>query len=126
MTFALYGPGDDGCATPLTSAGVAVSGNGIYSSAPFAASAAGVYRWVAAYGGDANNLSAGPERVQRSGRRGDGDRASGRRHAAAGRRAATATATAAAAVAPPAPPPLPRRRGGGAALERVRVLVAAR
>ena len=60
LTFRLYGPGDDGCATPLTTSTAAASGNGIYSAAAFTARTAGTYRWVADYGGDANNRAAGP------------------------------------------------------------------
>jgi uncharacterized repeat protein (TIGR01451 family) len=60
LTFRLYGPGDDGCATPLTTSTAVASGNGIYSAAPFTARSAGTYRWVADYGGDANNRAAGP------------------------------------------------------------------
>jgi hypothetical protein len=39
----------------FTSAAVAVSGNGTYSSGPFTPSAAGTYYWTAGYTGDANN-----------------------------------------------------------------------
>jgi uncharacterized repeat protein (TIGR01451 family) len=60
MTFRLYGPGDDGCATPLRTSTAAVSGNGIYAAPAFTAAAPGTYRWVADYGGDANNRAAGP------------------------------------------------------------------
>ena len=61
VTFALYGPNDANCATPiliragqpltLTSAtsGTATSGAGFTPTAP------GTYRWIASYSGDANN-----------------------------------------------------------------------
>jgi hypothetical protein len=54
--FRLYGPNDAGCtAAPVfTSLGVPVV-NHAATSAPFTPTAAGVYRWVATYSGDANN-----------------------------------------------------------------------
>ncbi|MCO5314764.1 MAG: hypothetical protein M9938_01150 [Solirubrobacterales bacterium] len=57
VTFKAYGPGDTGCsATPVfTSDPVTVSGNGTYSSPGFTPDSSGSYRWVASYGGDANN-----------------------------------------------------------------------
>jgi uncharacterized repeat protein (TIGR01451 family) len=60
ITFRVYGPGDDACATPLSATTAAVSGNGIYGAPAFATTAPGAYRWVAQYGGDANNRAAGP------------------------------------------------------------------
>jgi len=60
LTFRVYGPGDDACATPLRTTTTAVSGNGIYAAPTLAATAAGTYRWVAEYAGDANNRAAGP------------------------------------------------------------------
>lgn len=57
IIFTLYGPNDATCTTAIfTSSPVAVAGNGSYSpSSGFAPTAAGVYRWRAAYSGDANN-----------------------------------------------------------------------
>ncbi len=56
ITFNLYGPNDPTCTNPaaFTSA-VPVAGNGAYGSGNFAPASGGVYRWVASYGGDANN-----------------------------------------------------------------------
>ena len=59
IDFRLYGPGDTTCAgAPVfQSLGVPypVSG-GPVTSAAFTPTVAGVYRWIATYGGDANNL----------------------------------------------------------------------
>src|SRR5439155_256539 len=55
ITFHLYGPDDASCATSVFTATATVSGNGNYSSGNFTTSAAGTYRWIASYGGDANN-----------------------------------------------------------------------
>jgi hypothetical protein len=55
ITFRLYGPDDATCATSITSSTATVSGNGNYTSAAFTPTAAGTYRWIANYGGDANN-----------------------------------------------------------------------
>ena len=55
ITFDVYGPGDEACATSLATSTATVSGNGSYNSAPFTATSAGTYRWVAGYGGDAGN-----------------------------------------------------------------------
>jgi molybdenum ABC transporter molybdate-binding protein len=55
ITFRLYGPGDTACATPVASTAATVTGDGTYESAPFTASTAGTYTWVASYGGDAGN-----------------------------------------------------------------------
>ena len=60
ITFRLYGPGDDSCAAALRTTTASVSGNGIYAATEFVTSAPGTYRWVAEYGGDANNRAAGP------------------------------------------------------------------
>ncbi len=58
ITFNVYGPNDATCAGPPASTStVPVAGNGNYTSAPFTPLAAGTYRWVAAYSGDANNLA---------------------------------------------------------------------
>ncbi|MCI0345696.1 MAG: DUF11 domain-containing protein, partial [Chloroflexi bacterium] len=54
VTFNLYGPNDAACATSIfTDAAPLVAG--VATSDPFTTSAAGTYRWIAAYGGDANN-----------------------------------------------------------------------
>ena len=60
LTFDVYGPGDTGCATSLATSTATVSGDGTYESAPFTATTAGTYRWIARYGGDVNNEPAGP------------------------------------------------------------------
>ena len=56
IAFRLYGPGDAACSgSPAFSEAVPVSGNGEYEPAAFTPMAAGTYRWVASYSGDANN-----------------------------------------------------------------------
>ena len=57
ITFSAYGPDDATCAgaAVFSSAPVAVSGNGTYGPVSFTPAAAGVYRWIASYSGDANN-----------------------------------------------------------------------
>jgi 6-phosphogluconolactonase (cycloisomerase 2 family)/phosphodiesterase/alkaline phosphatase D-like protein len=60
IAFDVYGPGDPTCSSSLAHSTAAVSGNGAYASAPFTASAVGVYTWVASYAGDAGNAPAGP------------------------------------------------------------------
>jgi len=57
ITFKLYGPDDPDCvAAPVSTTTVAVSsGNGTYTSPSYTPAAAGTYRWVAGYGGDADN-----------------------------------------------------------------------
>ena len=60
ITFDVYGPGDEACATSLATSTATVTGAGSYSSAPFTPAAVGVYRWVARYGGDGANAAAGP------------------------------------------------------------------
>ena len=57
VTFRLFGPDDAGCATEVFASVVAVTGNGDYTSAPFTASAPGLYRWIATYGGDGANTT---------------------------------------------------------------------
>ena len=63
ISFRVYGPNDATCATPITSyngtgvSSVIVSGNATYASSNFTPSAPGTYRWIANYGGDANNAS---------------------------------------------------------------------
>jgi uncharacterized repeat protein (TIGR01451 family) len=55
ITFDLYGPDDATCATSIAHSSASVSGNGDYTSALFTTAEAGTYRWIANYGGDANN-----------------------------------------------------------------------
>ncbi|MEW5991912.1 MAG: hypothetical protein AB1736_11285 [Chloroflexota bacterium] len=56
ITFNLYGPDDATCSVSIFSDTDVVSGNGDYvSDPPFVTSAAGTYRWIASYSGDANN-----------------------------------------------------------------------
>ena len=59
VTFRLYGPGGTSCsgATVFEST-VAINGDGSATSAAFTATAAGTYRWIASYSGDANNAPA--------------------------------------------------------------------
>jgi hypothetical protein len=63
ISFRVYGPDDTTCATPIAAyngtgvSSVIVSGNGTYSSADFTPAAPGIYRWIANYGGDANNAA---------------------------------------------------------------------
>ncbi len=56
ITFTVFGPNNAGCTgAPAFTSMTTVSGNGTYSSAAFTTTAAGTYRFVAAYSGDANN-----------------------------------------------------------------------
>lgn len=56
INFAVYGPGDTNCNTPLTTLHATANGNGTYQSGPYTPTAVGTYRFVASYGGDnANN-----------------------------------------------------------------------
>jgi hypothetical protein len=60
IIFRLYGPNDASCtgAPVFTSNAIAVNGNGAYTSAPsYTPTAAGVYRWIAFYSGDAANAA---------------------------------------------------------------------
>ncbi|MEP7183299.1 MAG: hypothetical protein ABI886_14030, partial [Betaproteobacteria bacterium] len=57
ITFNLYGPGDTTCTTSIFTTTKPVNGNGPYTSAAFTALAIGTYRWIASYGGDANNTA---------------------------------------------------------------------
>lgn len=58
VTFRLYGPGDASCSgTPVSTSTVALAGDSAIS-ASYSPTAAGTYRWVASYGGDANNKAA--------------------------------------------------------------------
>jgi uncharacterized repeat protein (TIGR01451 family) len=63
VTFQVFGPGDTSCSTPLAtlaaqSKNVDANGNGTYTSASFATSSAGTYRWRAFFAGDATNSAA--------------------------------------------------------------------
>lgn len=60
IAFSLYGPDDETCSgSPVfESDPVPVDGAGTYEAPGFAPQAAGVYRWVAVYSGDANNEAA--------------------------------------------------------------------
>ena len=55
IRFDLYGPDDATCATSIFNSTVTVNGNDDYDSAAFTTAAAGTYRWVASYSGDADN-----------------------------------------------------------------------
>ena len=57
ITFNLYGPNNATCSgAPIFSSTVNVTlGNHAYDSASFTTTVAGTYRWIANYGGDANN-----------------------------------------------------------------------
>jgi uncharacterized repeat protein (TIGR01451 family) len=58
ITFDLYGPDNATCTgDAVFSATVAVNGNGNYESGNFTPTAAGTYRWIANYSGDANNTA---------------------------------------------------------------------
>jgi YVTN family beta-propeller protein len=62
LTFKLYGPNDPTCAGSPVFESADVSypvGGGPVSSDPFTPTAAGDYRWVASYSGDASNEGAG-------------------------------------------------------------------
>jgi len=54
VTFAVFGPGDANCDTPLDTSSAPVAGGGA-SSDDFVTGQAGEFRWSASYGGDANN-----------------------------------------------------------------------
>jgi hypothetical protein len=59
ITFRLYGPNDAACSGGAVAASTtAVTGSGSYVSAPYTATVAGVYRFVANYSGDASFGSA--------------------------------------------------------------------
>ena len=58
ITFSLFGPNNATCTgLPIFTSTVTVNGNGTYSSLSFTPSAIGTYRWIANYGGDANNAA---------------------------------------------------------------------
>jgi uncharacterized repeat protein (TIGR01451 family) len=59
ITFTVFGPDDATCASPQVFTSItAVNGNGSYTSGPFRATRAGLYRFVASYNGDLNNNAA--------------------------------------------------------------------
>ncbi|MEY2516412.1 MAG: hypothetical protein QOJ89_3770, partial [bacterium] len=59
MTFGAYGPGDSTCSGAAAfSVTIAIGSDGTADSAPFTPATAGTYRWIASYGGDANNAPA--------------------------------------------------------------------
>ncbi len=59
VTFTLFGPDDATCSKPaIFTSAVAINPDGTASSAPYAPSVVGTYRWVASYSGDANNSPA--------------------------------------------------------------------
>ena len=56
LTFDVFAPSDTTCSAPISvSPSVSVSGANDYTSGDYTTSAVGTYRWVAHYGGDANN-----------------------------------------------------------------------
>ncbi len=56
VTFRLYGPTDPNCtATPIFTSTVLLAADGIATSAPYLTTGTGAHRWIASYGGDANN-----------------------------------------------------------------------
>ncbi|MCU1396803.1 MAG: hypothetical protein JWM34_5231 [Ilumatobacteraceae bacterium] len=56
ITFNLYGPDDATCAkAPIFTSTVPVNADGTATSATFAPTLVGTYRWIASYSGDANN-----------------------------------------------------------------------
>ena len=58
ITFNLFGPNDATCAAAaIFTSAVPVNGNGVYASGSFTPVAVGTYRWIANYGGDANNTA---------------------------------------------------------------------
>ncbi|MDQ6724663.1 MAG: hypothetical protein M3066_00580 [Actinomycetota bacterium] len=58
ITFRAFAPKDATCAGAAVFTSVkTVTGNGTYTSGPFAAIAEGGYRWVVTYGGDPNNVA---------------------------------------------------------------------
>jgi hypothetical protein len=61
ISFRLYGPKNNGCTgRPVFISTADVAGNNDYTSPSFTPTAAGVYRWVVSYSGDARNRRAGP------------------------------------------------------------------
>ncbi|MDQ6615519.1 MAG: hypothetical protein M3083_12440 [Actinomycetota bacterium] len=60
ITFQAFGPNTTCAGIPAFTSTKTVAGNGNYTSDPFTVPAAGTYRFVATYSGDANNSPAGP------------------------------------------------------------------
>ena len=61
IVFNVFGPNDDTCANPpVFTNSKTVTGNGSYKSDPFTPATPGLYRFVAAYGGDTGNAAVGP------------------------------------------------------------------
>src|SRR5262249_43643338 len=61
LTFRLFGPNDNACsADPIFEATIDIDGAGRHNSPGFTPPAAGTYRWVVRYSGDANNEPSGP------------------------------------------------------------------
>ncbi len=60
LTFTLFGIDDPTCTSPLFTTTTAVNGNGYYESERYTTDLAGTYRWIAVYGGDANNNPSPP------------------------------------------------------------------
>jgi len=60
ITFRLYGPLNTTCAAPIIATSTKPeAGNGQYTSDPFTPTQAGVYKWIALYSGDSNNIGSG-------------------------------------------------------------------
>jgi hypothetical protein len=57
LTWKLFGPGDTACSTPIQTFSHSVSGDGTYTSPSYTPTSPGIYRWIASYSGDGNNLS---------------------------------------------------------------------
>jgi hypothetical protein len=67
ITFHVYGPNDANCSgNPADSSMVDVSGNATYDYRSFTPTAIGIYRWVASYSGDDNNVSTGRRAATRA------------------------------------------------------------
>ncbi|MDQ6726001.1 MAG: Ig-like domain repeat protein, partial [Actinomycetota bacterium] len=61
ITFTLFGPNNATCGgAPIFTSTVPVNGNGTFPSGSYTPAAAGTYRFVATYSGDANNSPSGP------------------------------------------------------------------
>ena len=59
VTFELYGPNNANCTgNPVFTSTVPIAANGTATSASYTPDAAGTYRWIADYNGDANNSQA--------------------------------------------------------------------
>ncbi|HVU60543.1 MAG TPA: IPT/TIG domain-containing protein [Mycobacteriales bacterium] len=57
ITFKVYGPNVSTCKTAVDTSTATVTGDGTYTSKSFSPTAAGTYRFIASYGGDANNAA---------------------------------------------------------------------